>query len=271
MSLLIPLTLGLFSTLHCVGMCGGIVGALTLGTPPRARWRLIVTCNLGRVLSYTVVSKQRAFLVEYPGRRDPRIGWPPDSGMVQSLDQSRSRGGWSMEAPTGRDTSVATTANIAPRLAFRHVVGMAALRPGLQRAGIGGRKRRRRPRRTVHVLLRCRHAPRGRGPGVSQCTRVAGAATTRIAPDRWSGTHSGRAGYALDESPAREPFSCDVASSACGGPSALERRSITDSSSSSMSIWCAGPSRSSNWPERTAHRNAQTMPATSSIDTGINR
>jgi len=75
MSLLIPLTLGLFSTLHCVGMCGGIVGALTLGTPPRARWRLIVTCNLGRVLSYTAAGAITGALTGTAAAR-----WFPSSG-----------------------------------------------------------------------------------------------------------------------------------------------------------------------------------------------
>lgn len=50
--------LGLFTTLHCVGMCGGIIGALSLGLPAeirdsRARLLLFVgTYNIGRILSY---------------------------------------------------------------------------------------------------------------------------------------------------------------------------------------------------------------------------
>ena len=51
---------GLFSTLHCVGMCGGIIGALTFSLPEQIRnnrWRLIpyVTAyNFGRISSYTL-------------------------------------------------------------------------------------------------------------------------------------------------------------------------------------------------------------------------
>lgn len=51
---------GLFSTLHCVGMCGGIIGALTFSLPEHIRnnrWRLVPyvsAYNLGRITSYTL-------------------------------------------------------------------------------------------------------------------------------------------------------------------------------------------------------------------------
>ena len=51
--------IGLFSTLHCVGMCGGIIGALTFSLPESIRnnkWSLIPyvsAYNLGRITSYT--------------------------------------------------------------------------------------------------------------------------------------------------------------------------------------------------------------------------
>lgn len=51
---------GLFSTLHCLGMCGGIIGALTFSLPEEIRnnrWRLVPfvsAYNLGRISSYTV-------------------------------------------------------------------------------------------------------------------------------------------------------------------------------------------------------------------------
>ena len=51
---------GLFSTLHCVGMCGGIIGALTFSLPEKIRnnrWRLIPyvsAYNFGRITSYTL-------------------------------------------------------------------------------------------------------------------------------------------------------------------------------------------------------------------------
>ena len=52
--------LGLFSTLHCVGMCGGIIGALSLSLPVEVRnsrlklFTFVLTYNLGRIISYSL-------------------------------------------------------------------------------------------------------------------------------------------------------------------------------------------------------------------------
>jgi sulfite exporter TauE/SafE len=60
-SLVSAFIVGLFSTLHCLGMCGGIIGALTFSLPAdirNDRWRLfpyISAYNLGRISSYTLV------------------------------------------------------------------------------------------------------------------------------------------------------------------------------------------------------------------------
>ncbi len=43
---------GLLGGTHCVGMCGGIVGALSMGGG--ARWRLHLAYNGGRILSYAL-------------------------------------------------------------------------------------------------------------------------------------------------------------------------------------------------------------------------
>ncbi len=51
--------LGLFSTIHCIGMCGGIIGALSLSLPVGIRSNkprmlmFITTYNIGRILSYS--------------------------------------------------------------------------------------------------------------------------------------------------------------------------------------------------------------------------
>jgi sulfite exporter TauE/SafE len=51
---------GLFSTVHCLGMCGGIIGALTFSLPEHIRsnrWRLIPyvsAYNIGRITSYSL-------------------------------------------------------------------------------------------------------------------------------------------------------------------------------------------------------------------------
>jgi sulfite exporter TauE/SafE len=50
------LILGLLGGGHCLGMCGGLMGALTLAIPPEQRarrFRLLLAYNLGRILSYT--------------------------------------------------------------------------------------------------------------------------------------------------------------------------------------------------------------------------
>ena len=53
--LLSALMLGLLGGGHCLGMCGGLMGALTLAIPPDQRGRrlrLLLAYNLGRILSY---------------------------------------------------------------------------------------------------------------------------------------------------------------------------------------------------------------------------
>jgi sulfite exporter TauE/SafE len=47
--------IGLLGGVHCVGMCGGIVGALAVQTPNRCRaWILHLTYSAGRIASYAV-------------------------------------------------------------------------------------------------------------------------------------------------------------------------------------------------------------------------
>jgi hypothetical protein len=56
----VAFALGLFSTVHCLGMCGGIITALSLGLPDvtqadRKRFAIrVCSYNLGRVLSYAL-------------------------------------------------------------------------------------------------------------------------------------------------------------------------------------------------------------------------
>lgn len=60
-ALLLAFTVGLLSTVHCVSMCGGIMGALAFGLPPERRARLatlvpfLFAYNLGRVGSYVLI------------------------------------------------------------------------------------------------------------------------------------------------------------------------------------------------------------------------
>ena len=58
-SLLAAFLVGLLGGVHCVGMCGGIVGVLSLGLPERqrtgsARWLYLLAYNAARVSSYTL-------------------------------------------------------------------------------------------------------------------------------------------------------------------------------------------------------------------------
>jgi hypothetical protein len=59
-TVLIAFNLGLFSTLHCLGMCGGIIGALSMGITTKKESHFInhagyvFAYNFGRVMSYTI-------------------------------------------------------------------------------------------------------------------------------------------------------------------------------------------------------------------------
>lgn len=52
-------TIGLLGGAHCLGMCGGIIGALTMALEndaPRSRFQLVLIYNLGRILSYVLIA-----------------------------------------------------------------------------------------------------------------------------------------------------------------------------------------------------------------------
>lgn len=67
-SYLIAFLMGLFSSMHCIGMCGSIIGTLTLSLSPEIRnnkMRLlpfVVNYNLGRVVSYTIAGALAGFI-----------------------------------------------------------------------------------------------------------------------------------------------------------------------------------------------------------------
>lgn len=58
--LLVAFAVGLLSSFHCIGMCGGIMGALTFGLPVEIRASgqrvlpFLLSYNLGRILSYSL-------------------------------------------------------------------------------------------------------------------------------------------------------------------------------------------------------------------------
>ena len=58
-SLLSAFLVGLLGGVHCVGMCGGIVGVLSMGVPQQqrsaaARWKYLLAYNIARITSYTL-------------------------------------------------------------------------------------------------------------------------------------------------------------------------------------------------------------------------
>ncbi len=68
LSILLPLfIMGLVSSAHCIGMCGGIMGALTLAIPSRAKAKqlaILVAYNLGRIGSYALMGLLVGFFAE---------------------------------------------------------------------------------------------------------------------------------------------------------------------------------------------------------------
>lgn len=59
-SYLVAFTMGLFSSMHCIGMCGSIIGTLTLSLSPEIRNKkrrllpFVLNYNMGRIVSYTM-------------------------------------------------------------------------------------------------------------------------------------------------------------------------------------------------------------------------
>jgi len=67
LSLLAGLTMGLLGGAHCIGMCGGIIGALTMAVDKadaNRRWILLMLYNLGRIVSYVLIAIIFYWIVE---------------------------------------------------------------------------------------------------------------------------------------------------------------------------------------------------------------
>lgn len=83
--------MGLISTFHCWGMCGGIIGALSLNIPKsynHQRWkRILITAgyNLGRISSYVlagIFTATAGFIVSSAAGHDGHAVLPVISGAV---------------------------------------------------------------------------------------------------------------------------------------------------------------------------------------------
>ena len=66
--------MGLFSSLHCLGMCGSIIGSPTLSLDKSIRihkhrlWPYVMSYNLGRILSYAIAGLLAGFAEEVLSR-----------------------------------------------------------------------------------------------------------------------------------------------------------------------------------------------------------
>jgi len=72
MSWLTPFLIGLFSSVHCLAMCGGLCG---LFCGQRSQVRDVVLVNLGRVMTYTLLGTLFAGLVQGLALRLPLAQW----------------------------------------------------------------------------------------------------------------------------------------------------------------------------------------------------
>lgn len=85
--MIVAFFIGLFSSLHCFGMCGGLVGAMTMSLEPNIRKNIsqlgiyTLAYNAGRILSYTVAG----FLVGWFGQTIRNILMPDDGINVLRL------------------------------------------------------------------------------------------------------------------------------------------------------------------------------------------
>jgi sulfite exporter TauE/SafE len=67
-AVILPLfIMGLVSSAHCIGMCGGIMGALTIAIPQdvkKSRWLILVAYNIGRIGSYALMGALAGLFAE---------------------------------------------------------------------------------------------------------------------------------------------------------------------------------------------------------------
>ena len=116
LTLVAAFMIGLLGSTHCIGMCGGIVGALTMGLPETTRQShlkllpYLLTYNSGRLLSYTLAGLIVGLLSSSAGNLF-EIGSFPIGGLVGGvfmvalgMKPLEKLGGylWRMIEPVGR-------------------------------------------------------------------------------------------------------------------------------------------------------------------------
>lgn len=90
LTLVAAFMIGLLGSTHCIGMCGGIVGALTMGLPESTRRSplkllpYLLTYNIGRLLSYALAGLLVGLLANTASKFF-QIGSFPIGGIVGGL------------------------------------------------------------------------------------------------------------------------------------------------------------------------------------------
>ena len=173
-SLLALFVTGLLGGTHCVGMCGGIVAAISMQLPGQGtRFSYHFAYNAGRILSYAVAGG----LAGAVGASTLLLEgmWPVQqvlyglanlmlvalglylAGLWQAVTQIERLGGllWRRLQPLSK--SLLPVRNPAQAFLLGTLVGLAAVRPGVQRADYRAGKRQRCFRDDGHAGLRARH------------------------------------------------------------------------------------------------------------------
>ena len=148
-SYLVAFIMGLFSSLHCVGMCGSIIGTLTLSLEPEIRENrtrlipFIFNYNLGRIFSYTILGLLAGTIgsvlaLPFAGGEGYRIlqiisaiimtcaglyiaGWFPGFAYIEKAGSNL----WKLLEPFGR--TLIPVKKTAPRISIWHDLGLVAL------------------------------------------------------------------------------------------------------------------------------------------------
>ena len=156
-SYLVAFAMGLFSSLHCIGMCGSIIGTLSLSLTPEVRnnkaalFSYVLNYNIGRICSYTLAGGLVGVLQFYltlpfnegqahrllqifaaaimTGAGFYIAGWFPRFAYIEKIGARW----WKLVEPYGRKLN--TGKKPFPGVFIRYGLGLAALRIDLYRAG----------------------------------------------------------------------------------------------------------------------------------------
>lgn len=301
-TLLLAATTGLVSTLHCWGMCGGIVAALSLGAPAALRKRpaavtaLAFAYNLGRIVSYALLGALAGLaagpavtgggvpafrLLQFAGLVALLLaalrlgGWLPRNGAIERLGLRL----WQRLAPLTRRLLPVDRASraLAAGLAWGFlpcglVYAMLPVGAASGSAGGGALIMLAFGAGTLPGMIAASALAQRLGglmPGTG-LRRYAAAMLIALAL-AWFGLQWLGGNGAHDHGGHHHHAGADREGTAtqAGGRRLQSSARLAVGSSSSIRIAVPGASRSSNWPLSTAHRNAHAISPTSTSETGI--